>query len=748
MKHRHGRRATLLTILFTILCAWLLSPAAAEPPTRSLRLGHRRLPYYAPEWAETAAPLDAISSWLAEDRPRARRAFQDLVQNVAGEILLPTSFDASAPPPLTIPASAPLLRAFVDGLADEHASLAAAAGLTQGTDARPHWPSAAPFWHPALLEQATAHFERAVEQGERALAHSWLDAPNRPDVAPVVLEWLADAAPGRASGWRQTYASAGQRSATAGRSTLAATSKPALPPLTAVHSLSRDAAVGESSLSYWNGREVELAPIPVGPVEQRPLLANLQYPLIHADGRVIIEVGSRVTCLDTTQKLERLWEVSAHQLGGVVAASPARICAAPIAGPRGLIACRVSAGVPVGWELAGGFGKRHMPDLIHGSRPEVAAAMETVRWNVLGLLRVAPGAAPEVVKFPALDAALEQSTIVAPPLFVGDLLIVVSTRGWFEVEFSALALDLNTGKIAWRRPLGIVTPQIDTLHYRDQIREARLDRCGHRIVVSVDGGWSSALDVTTGAHLGTLVQDLPPSPPPFAAGNSKIQQLIHRSRVVVHLTGRHQYTGPTLRVPHADGERLVFLPPRGLHLLALQPQDMRCLWQSQPFSDTTCLLGAHDGHAILLDLFTSKGDQTIALLRVNLETGELVTRRMLSVPLPAAAWNDEAIVLGPPQLHGAEVWVPTLTGIAIWGLPTLPAAPPGPLPPTTLRPWPTGSVGGSVFPLPGGGLLTITRGATPRYAGSSRPARPGIAARMELLLEDVAADSQETPGDR
>ena len=58
-------------------------------------------------------------------------------------------------------------------------------------------------------------------------------------------------------------------------------------------------------------------------------------------------------------------------------------------------------------------------------------------------------------------------------------------------------------------------------------------------------------------------------------------------------------------------------------------------------------------------------------------------------------------------MAGDEVWIPTVSGLAVWDLRFPTAEPAGP---TRLLPWPAGSLGGTPFPLPGGRIATISRG--------------------------------------
>ncbi|MEM7166832.1 MAG: hypothetical protein AAF581_15320 [Planctomycetota bacterium] len=725
----------LLYLVVTATCSPLqpLQVAAQEPTAdrpeqippqqalawqRQLRVGARHLPYYSPPWAEDFGPLGRVQGWLEGELPRARFGFAQILQQVAGERLLPPGFDAAAPLPLTIPSAATVLRNYVTALGPAAADL-----IVPRSKEAPAWPSAVEFWHPTFAEHAAVQFALAVEGANVQELQRWRRAPNAPHLAAQVDTTLRQMVAAWVAADRDSSTTA----------TYPIDRAPIAPVPTALHRRAHYALAnrhpsprGESDGESQKGRkgaarESELTPDPTASPSGnfRPLPTNLHYPVLRGDD-VILEVGSRIVCLDAGEKLALRWQLTAPTLGGATGAAPNRIAAAPVAGPNGLLAVRVSSGLPEQMILL----QQDLHKAFSGSRSDAAERLDALRWNHLALLRMHDDGAPEIIATPQLDALLATRTVIAPPLFAGGSLIVVTCSGWFEVGFHAIAMDLASGAIQWQRRLGHVAPRTCSWDSRQRIRQAQLERFESSVLVTVDGGWCTRLDLATGAQLGTLIHDNLPEITPEDA-NTGIS--FHGIAMIDHSGQEQRYPAPTIRFQVADRELWALLPPRGRRVLAIDPQTMRSPWQSPVVSPETCLVGSHKGRAILLDLRTPKDATTIALHFIELTDGSSQSLA-LSVPTPSDLGAREPIVTGPPSLHGDALWLPTVGGLLIWHLDKLVRNP-------QVLPWPPKTVGGSVFPLLDGNLIAITRGSERRH---SAPKRPPVHGRIELLEPRIA----------
>ncbi|MGE3163608.1 MAG: hypothetical protein AB7O52_01740 [Planctomycetota bacterium] len=670
------------TVLAFVLGCCLLQPPAhaqsANDPTRKLPYGDRLLPVFQPTWAPRN-PLEVIEEWLHDDPVGAADAIQRVVLELAGCLLAPTECDVAAPW-LRVPGAAAALRQLV--AAERFARLPVA-----GDDEFP-WPENPIFWYPPAAPAAGRAFDFAFEDGDLLEALRLATSANRPEgLSRELVSWIARSCAPPPSTMHSTFpdASSGPR------------------PRPAPAALSLDFQL---VLTPPRGSETDLLSNPwedqslATDAEVRALPLAEFYPLASPD-LVMLSVGSRILTISNEDSPQLIGQSRHSDFGATLFQAHA-----PTAGGD-YLAFLVRR--PVSQDPQVVMTELGRPPL---GRERISEGFEGLAFNRIELLRQTnAGGSYEPVP-QRLAAVVEEATagatVCAPPRFADGCLYVLISRGWTEVQFEVIAIDLARAEVRWQRPLGVTKPLLSLNDFRGMQRRGQLEPVGSDLVVIHDGGWITRVDRSTGGLCGVLGY-------PRHTMRESLHTASGFSFKGVEFKNfpawRGRYLGPIVPLDlDRDRPGLLFLPPDSRHLLLIDLVDWRVRWFSGELTATTLFTGVQDGVAVLLDCGVPRAGNELTLRRIDWRSGAELPSAKLELEARIEAAKDHwwlatsPLLVGVPRLVGRELWIPTLAGLETWDV-----VAPGE-PSHRVVPWPNGAFGGTLVPLPGERWASIGRG--------------------------------------
>ncbi|MGB1071800.1 MAG: hypothetical protein ACPG1Z_09045 [Planctomycetota bacterium] len=291
---------------------------------------------------------------------------------------------------------------------------------------------------------------------------------------------------------------------------------------------------------------------------------------------------------------------------------------------------------------------------------------------------------------------VEEGFSISPtPLWVGNSLFVIATKGVQDVETWLFSFDTDKRTELWRRKLE--TRRIEKFSIQD-LRQVILTShvTLHENILSIDRspGRIDRVCSQTGEHISVVIppiypiSDLPSSLQ-IRWGNRRLQHFPRPRPPAFPVTVTIDSKKMHLCIP--DGSR---------HLLATNLENGSLLW-SLPVSRWESILGSRDGNGNIwvLDSSVPAGGNSIGVRQVTLE-GEALANSHRRIELGAAPATllpadptQEATIpylLSDPVYAAGKLWISTLNGIKTASLDENAS--------TSLLPWPADSLGGWIFP--------------------------------------------------
>jgi len=306
------------------------------------------------------------------------------------------------------------------------------------------------------------------------------------------------------------------------------------------------------------------------------------------------------------------------------------------------------------------------------------------------------------------------ATVCGRPVIEGERLFVPVFQGLRRIEIEVFAFDLEHCSPIWSRHIGSQpTRWISSRDLRGLIPEVELTWYAGEVLVSTSVGLLTRLDARTGYRRG--VQFFP-----------QLDEFEHRvkgpGRNLARFFGvpfpnlpapRPRYPAPSLVIERSTGPLWVTLPPKAMHLIAVDLRTWRVAWKV-PVEAQTTLLGMVGGEIALLDTGIRIGEHRMSYRTVALD-GRHSRFADLELDLHESRTRageldlEGPLLVGMPRLLGHQLWIPTLNALEIFDVGTVSYE-------ETQRkagrvvPWPSGATGGTPFPVPGGKIVTVGRG--------------------------------------
>ncbi|MCA8962848.1 MAG: hypothetical protein KDC38_20130, partial [Planctomycetes bacterium] len=304
----------------------------------------------------------------------------------------------------------------------------------------------------------------------------------------------------------------------------------------------------------------------------------------------------------------------------------------------------------------------------------------------------------------------ESATVCGKPVLIGRRLYVPTFSGVADVELRVTAIDLDRRQRLWQRSLGTRRTTWMCAHdLRGLLPSVELTSYGGEILIGTSFGTLVRLGAETGDYRG--VQFYP-----------QYDELEHRvrsnTRPIFFGVLFVQLPAPRLRYPAKSpvidtprGPLWITLPPDSTNLIAMNLRTWTIEWRV-PVERQTSLLGPLDGEIALLDVGVRCDGNTMSFRTVDTAGRHRrffdLTLSVTSSPSPTGTADPEGpLLVGMPRRFGANLWVPTLAGIELFDLSD--GAETRRVPRQVVA-WPSGATGGTPYPLPGGGWLTVGRG--------------------------------------
>ncbi|MGE3163607.1 MAG: hypothetical protein AB7O52_01735 [Planctomycetota bacterium] len=666
------------------------TPPASEPwlLTRTLQAHQVRIPcVFAP--AHLGHPLRLVEDLLAtDDVTGVRLALERTLRGLDGRLLPPLDEPELWRPWARVPAPSEVLRSWQRALPTGKRVEIALANVGPPTSTSSETDPV--LWHAAAQPAARAQFDRAIEAAQWGRALRLLEAIPRDAVSPALETQVL------------THARA-------------ATRVDRLAQLATDRADAQLPKVLNLQLSVPLDPERELRPTSDHPegvrgrIGYRPAPAATVLPLV-GGGELIFVVGPRALAIATDAPARILWDRARLQ-EGASAPGLTHAPASPVPIPGGFMA--PERGVAP-----------ENPLLIPPSHRGLG------QWTSWRAYRYEPGRPATPTRDASarfLDDVRTAGSICAPPWVDGEIVAVLTARGWDQLEIKLHAGSARSGSLLWTRSLGVVErPWLAANDLRSLVPVGHLERIGDDLVATPGVGWIARVDARTGEYRGVLLYERldpesEPSQPVHTIDRTRFRELPAPSS---RPGGQRQWVSSV-----AERPLYVVLPADGSHVLAIDLVRWQVSWAHGPVGPETQLLAERDGRCVLVDPRVAIGESHLGARWIDGATGRLDAELRLDLESPHRPTSESAavraadpksgadlaanapILSGLPTATAHQLWVPCRQQLLAWNWEHLEAHGDG----GSVRPdhavdWPPGSVGGTAMPLTGGGIVCFSRG--------------------------------------
>ena len=306
----------------------------------------------------------------------------------------------------------------------------------------------------------------------------------------------------------------------------------------------------------------------------------------------------------------------------------------------------------------------------------------------LGESRVKPKAS---WKIPIID---EGFSLLPTPLWEGNRLFLLATKGFKNVETWIFAFDTDQQSELWRRQLE--TRRIDVVSFHDLrqfIGPTHVSKQGNVLSIDRSPGLIDRVCAFTGEHLSAVLTSI------YRMEDQPLSLRVHWGELRLQsYPWRRPPALPVSIVVPASGLR-ISIPPGSKSILATQLSDGSILWE-KPVGRGDSILGLSNLRDTfwLMDLHVPRDRNNLAVRRMNF-AGKLITTDRLQLPLGtdplpmpenlAEPAGLRPLILGEPVYSQDRLLIPSVAGIEWFQLDSGDSS--------RFMPWPSGSHGGSVF---------------------------------------------------
>ena len=317
-------------------------------------------------------------------------------------------------------------------------------------------------------------------------------------------------------------------------------------------------------------------------------------------------------------------------------------------------------------------------------------------WLEATILEVPDPESPPISHW-TLPLAIEGFTLAPTPLWSGDRLWCVATRGFNDVETWVFEFDTEKKKEVWRRHLDTRPIQFHS-HFdlRQIIASVHIDEIDGQLWIDRSPGIVDRVCAKTGEHLGVT---LPPRHRLMKEEASGVT--LHWGQFRFKTLQSLRPAGFPVSVISRQRQQRISIPPLSLRALMIDTFSGEMLWHHPVLPGESILGVSQDQTTIwIADSRIERGKNELRIRGIDTREGKSigpVTRLPLGADPSGESFREfespelHPILLGDMQYFNDRLMVPTVAGLEWFHLKSG----------TSLKflTWPHESTGGSIFPI-------------------------------------------------